>query len=197
MRSSRTGSETRETILTTAERLFAEKGFAGCSIADICGEVGIAKPSLFHHFKNKQQLYAVLLSGISDELRPLIDNCRANIDARAGLIGLAYDLDRWNHDHPDAHKLVMRDMLDFNEQTTASRKWLLTYFVEGIHETFLRLPEDSRFSGMPFSNFLAFFLGTISYYHVANSTLSALLPENRNSMSEDYKSPASIIENLL
>jgi AcrR family transcriptional regulator len=68
---------TRERVLDVAERRFAEQGFHGTSLADICGEVGIAKSSLLHHFASKRRIYAEVLERIAAELRDLHDQAMA------------------------------------------------------------------------------------------------------------------------
>jgi AcrR family transcriptional regulator len=69
---------TRETILAVARRRFAERGFAGTSLAEIADEVGIRTPSLFHHFPSKLALYrAVLLDGFDDWIE-LMDETTAD-----------------------------------------------------------------------------------------------------------------------
>jgi AcrR family transcriptional regulator len=61
---------TRERILDTAERLFAENGFAGTAVRDIAAQVGLNAASLYNHFPGKEGLYeAVLERG----LRPLFE----------------------------------------------------------------------------------------------------------------------------
>ncbi|WP_180899585.1 TetR/AcrR family transcriptional regulator [Martelella soudanensis] len=52
----RTGEETREAILATAERLFRERGFAAVSIADIAAELDMSPANVFKHFKSKLTL---------------------------------------------------------------------------------------------------------------------------------------------
>jgi AcrR family transcriptional regulator len=61
---------TRERILDVAERLFAQKGFAGTAVRDIAREAALTAPSLYNHFDGKQALYeAVLARGV----QPLVD----------------------------------------------------------------------------------------------------------------------------
>ncbi|MBN1948943.1 MAG: TetR/AcrR family transcriptional regulator [Candidatus Cloacimonetes bacterium] len=48
--------ETREKIVSTALKLFLQKGFYHVSLAMIAAEVGISKPAIYHHFQNKEAL---------------------------------------------------------------------------------------------------------------------------------------------
>ena len=52
MRVVKTASERRNEILDVAGRLFATKGFGNTSILDIQKETGIARGTLFYHFKS-------------------------------------------------------------------------------------------------------------------------------------------------
>ena len=62
----------RDKILDTAEALFAKRGYAGIGLREVAEAVGLGKSSLFHHFKNKPQLYAAvaarILTRIEDRL---------------------------------------------------------------------------------------------------------------------------------
>jgi AcrR family transcriptional regulator len=55
-------SGTREVILETAERLFAERGFAATSVRDIVGDADTSAPSLYHFFGNKENLLVELIN---------------------------------------------------------------------------------------------------------------------------------------
>lgn len=46
----------RGRLLNAAARLFLQKGFARTTVRDIAAEVGILSGSIFHHFKNKEEL---------------------------------------------------------------------------------------------------------------------------------------------
>lgn len=48
-------------ILDAAARLFAEKGFDNTSTSDIMSAVGIAKGTLYHHFKSKEDIMDSLI----------------------------------------------------------------------------------------------------------------------------------------
>jgi TetR/AcrR family transcriptional regulator len=48
---------TREAVLSAAERLFAEKGFANTSLRDISNSSGVSHPLIHHHFGSKEELY--------------------------------------------------------------------------------------------------------------------------------------------
>jgi AcrR family transcriptional regulator len=59
------GPPTREVILDTAERLFAERGVDGVAVRDLARVMNLTAPSLYNHFPSKQALYeAVLERGI-------------------------------------------------------------------------------------------------------------------------------------
>lgn len=48
-------------ILDVAEDVFSRYGYLGARIDDIAQQVGIRRPSLFHHFRNKEALYQAVL----------------------------------------------------------------------------------------------------------------------------------------
>ncbi len=54
--------DTRQRIIDVAAKLFAERGFDGTSVRDIATEMGIANPSIYHHFKSKADLLTELLT---------------------------------------------------------------------------------------------------------------------------------------
>jgi TetR/AcrR family transcriptional regulator len=54
----------RDKILDAAEALFAKRGYAGVGLRELAEVVGLGKSSLFHHFKNKPELYAAVAARI-------------------------------------------------------------------------------------------------------------------------------------
>jgi len=58
---------TARLIKQVALRHFAEKGYEGASLAQIAEEVGIKKPSIYAHFKGKDDLFLSLAKDIRSE----------------------------------------------------------------------------------------------------------------------------------
>jgi AcrR family transcriptional regulator len=55
-------------FLQVAAELFAERGYAGTSVDDVGGRLGVSGPAVYWHFASKEALLVEMLSGISDRL---------------------------------------------------------------------------------------------------------------------------------
>ena len=55
-------------ILDAAERLFVIKGFDATSTNDILTEVGIARGTLYYHFKSKEDILNAMIERITEGL---------------------------------------------------------------------------------------------------------------------------------
>lgn len=53
-------------ILDAAGILFSEKGYDNTSVTDIMNAVGIAKGTLYHHFKSKEDIMDALIKRQTD-----------------------------------------------------------------------------------------------------------------------------------
>ncbi|GAA5054629.1 AcrR family transcriptional regulator [Thermocatellispora tengchongensis] len=67
------GDETRTRILQAACRLFAERGYAATSLADIAAEVGLTKTAVAYHFHPKDRLAAEIIAPAAGEALALVD----------------------------------------------------------------------------------------------------------------------------
>jgi len=67
-------------IDSAARRLFASRGYAGTSMAEIAAAAGVSKATVFHHYRSKRELYEALLgdafAGFRDQVIPLLDTER-------------------------------------------------------------------------------------------------------------------------
>ena len=76
---------TRQQILETAQRLFAELGYDATSLQMIADEMGLTKAAVYYHFRAKNEiLHAIMLPGI-ERLKALLDDAAAIRGRRARL----------------------------------------------------------------------------------------------------------------
>ena len=75
--------EKRRAILHAAVRVFAEKGYHGCRIADVARAAGVAYGLVYHYFRYKEEL---LESVFAEQWAILINALRA-IDGGSGTAG--------------------------------------------------------------------------------------------------------------
>ncbi|WP_214413097.1 TetR/AcrR family transcriptional regulator [Sphaerisporangium fuscum] len=66
------GNDTRSRILAAACELFAERGYAATSLADIAARVGLTKTAVAYHFHPKDRLAAELIAPAADDLIALL-----------------------------------------------------------------------------------------------------------------------------
>lgn len=56
---------TAKKIMETALHHFAQNGYEGASLRDISAEVGIKKPSIYNHFKGKDELFMAVYQDVA------------------------------------------------------------------------------------------------------------------------------------
>lgn len=60
-------------IVSHAAKLFADSGFAGASMQDLASAVGITKASLYHFFKDKEEIHSTVVLIALEGLNRLVD----------------------------------------------------------------------------------------------------------------------------
>jgi len=68
MRIVKEAEERKNEILDVAERLFGTKGFDGTSTTDILNEIGIARGTLYYHFKSKEDILDAMIERMTGNL---------------------------------------------------------------------------------------------------------------------------------
>ncbi|MEU0569610.1 TetR family transcriptional regulator [Nonomuraea sp. NPDC005983] len=66
------GNDTRRRILAAAKKLFAERGYAATSLADIASAVGLTKTAVAYHFHPKDRLATELIAPAADDMLALL-----------------------------------------------------------------------------------------------------------------------------
>ena len=95
-------SARRDELTRIAARLFAEKGYQGTSLADLAGELGMQKPSLYHHIASKEDLLWEVASGGAaafhagldsvPEREPTVEKIRLALRAHLAVVAAQLDV---------------------------------------------------------------------------------------------------------
>ncbi|MFP4466896.1 MAG: TetR/AcrR family transcriptional regulator [Candidatus Goldiibacteriota bacterium] len=69
------GLHTRQMIFETAVDMFSRRGYSGVSIRDITGAVKIKESSLYHHYRNKEEILTDIYDYFISQIKntPVID----------------------------------------------------------------------------------------------------------------------------
>ena len=74
---------TRQQILETAERLFADRGYDATSLQMIADEMGLTKAAVYYHFRAKVDIRHEIMRSRVEQLRTLLDEAAAIRGRRA------------------------------------------------------------------------------------------------------------------
>lgn len=100
---------TRHVLLEHARTELTERGYASTSIDAVAAAAGMTKGAVYHHFKNKRELFAAVYESLAKELDKTV---AARMDAATDpmarvLAGIDAFLDA--ADHPSIHAVMFRD----------------------------------------------------------------------------------------
>jgi AcrR family transcriptional regulator len=105
---------TRDRLLRAASRLFADNGFRGASVRDICNLAGANPGAMSYHFGGKRQLYRAVLRRAAESLADMGPATTDDIGDREPIgvpDALRRVLGRMQSDDA-ATRLLLRDLAD-------------------------------------------------------------------------------------
>lgn len=83
------GSENPEIILQEAKKLFRKKGYSGTSLSDIVKATNLSKPTIYHYFGDKENLYAeVMIDLLKNGYKHLKSGFKPQVKIREQLLHL-------------------------------------------------------------------------------------------------------------
>jgi len=109
----RQGDETRDRIIDAAQAIFARDGFVGAKMQEIADRVGIQRPSLFYHFKNKEALFIAAHEQVFARIEPVFrESLAPDGDPFAQLDRVSRAVLAVMADEPDFARMVARTSVD-------------------------------------------------------------------------------------
>ena len=119
-------------ILDAAEGLFADAGFAGVSVREIAGAVGLNQASIYNHFSSKRALYEAVLDRGLTPLKETLAAAALSLDAPDAGDRLLVELSEQLWRSPNLPRLIQREILDDGEYLERlSEQWLRPIVEEG------------------------------------------------------------------
>jgi AcrR family transcriptional regulator len=101
----------RDAILAVAARLFADRGYAAASIAELAAACGVSKALLYHYYRDKEQLLFDIADRYIDSLLGIVDEVAA--EARSPGEHLQRLIERFMqaYEHAAAyHRVLVQDV---------------------------------------------------------------------------------------
>lgn len=180
----------RDQILEVAEEIFAKKGYNEATMREIAERVNMKKPSLYHHFRNKEEIYYTLIFDIHEqllnELSTLID--QGETFEEKVILATERMVDFWSR-HPNYPTILAYEIATGSEIVTT--ELILKLWAPRFNETIRELekvrPKGSEYRKIDIPFLVVNVLGITVFYFFANQILS-------NLMGKDCLSPDMIKE---
>ena len=98
-------------MLDAALGVFAQHGYAGATFARIAARVGVSKPTLVHHFRSKDALYAEVFARALEGLGAIVASLDLNSPFPDQLDTLSVSTGRHLAANPDVARLLVHEIV--------------------------------------------------------------------------------------
>lgn len=133
---------TRERLLASATRLFAERGLHGVTSHNIARDAGVAAGTFYLHFKDKADVYRHIVFAAIESLRAgLLEAAARSKDRRQALQHRAEIIVGFAETNRD----VVRILFSHESETAALEADVLTHLASGLEARFRREGTERRF----------------------------------------------------
>jgi AcrR family transcriptional regulator len=103
------GQATRERIIATARRLFAAEGYEGTSTESVLAKSGVSRGALYHHFHNKEALFAAVLEVVETDVASVTARASANAKDPVEALRAGFDAFLELARDPEVRQIVLID----------------------------------------------------------------------------------------
>ena len=180
---------TRERLLTLAENLFAEKGFAGTSVRELGAALGVANATILYHFRSKRKLYAAVLERIASS----VSGVTTGLDEQPGdgVAQIKLLVERfmvWARDNPNHLRVIMRELMENPARIGEIRHWYLADWVKSTRAPLERLKGSKKLGDVDPTMFVLHLIGAVSYFYLALPTIAGITGrKNQKALETQFK----------
>jgi AcrR family transcriptional regulator len=100
---------TRAKIVAVARRLFAASGYAGTSTEAVLEGAGVSRGALYHHFENKEALFAAVLEAVETDVTDATGRARMNVTDPVEALHAACDAFLQMACDPEVRQIILID----------------------------------------------------------------------------------------
>ncbi|MBO3748934.1 TetR/AcrR family transcriptional regulator [Streptosporangiaceae bacterium NEAU-GS5] len=170
---------TRERIIDEALRLFAERGYAATSVAEIEAASGLSPGAggLYRHFKSKYEVLAAAMNEHATRTRDQIAEALADVDSLGPALELDERLTRLCkaglakvREESELTRVFFRDLSQFPELVEVVRDGLLQPMFDAITRWFMAQPEY-RGADYDWAGIGAVLGGAVVHYRLVQETV--------------------------
>lgn len=128
------GEVIKKEIIKAAVEIIIVKGFSNTSLTDVAGSIGISKPALYWHFKNKDELFSEVINYVRAEylekLREISKQESMNAyEKLLQIIGFSYQK---TFDDLNICVLPMKMLVEFSNKNDNFGAILREFYADGI-----------------------------------------------------------------
>ncbi len=159
--------DNRQTILTCALQLFADRGYDAVGVQEIAEAAGITKPTLYHYFGSKQGLLETLLEDYFSRLNASVQEAAVyrKGDLQGTLTNVVVTFFTFAHENPSFYRFSLA--LWFAPRHSNAQQAVLHWFDaqhQDIERLFLQATRDHGNMAGRQQAYTATFIGMINTY---------------------------------
>ncbi|MEY8001520.1 TetR/AcrR family transcriptional regulator [Clostridium sp. Mt-5] len=178
-------NNTKRTIFESAIKVFSKNGYSGATMDAIAADAGVAKGTLYYHFKSKEEIFKYIVQEGMNVLKEKIESDSKNVNNSLDKIKILCKV-QWGlvYESRDFIKVIMSQLWGQEIRQLELRKCIRSYIIY-IQDYLKEAMDDGSIKKCNLS-FLAYTLfGTVCSVAVYEL------------MNEDKKDLDDMIENLM
>lgn len=177
--------DSRHLLLSAAKKLFAQKGFEGTSVKDICDEAGVNVSMVSYYFQGKENLYQNILEEFGTErLEAAVRILKAPTSTQELQVRMQMFIDemfRCHVENPETTQIIHRECT----QNFAHIQKIFEKTFLNVHATLIKFFKDAKSKGLILKKRDPQILATIFMGQIVHIARINAMAKNYTNMSID------------